>query len=191
MDFGFYKILYFLFATLLKREAPFVWLATVTVVYIFNYLFDRLLVFDCRDKAATKSGGRLYKLFFANRFLAVSAFVALLGILFIFIVYSVFPFGDGTVMRMDLYHQYGPLFAELYDRVVEGKSLLYSWESGGGSSFLGNYFNYLSSPFTVLIFLFDKADISFAITALVIVKCMASAVTFTYYLKASQGATLM
>ncbi len=89
-------------------------------------------------------------------------------------------------MRMDLYHQYGPLFAELYDRVVEGKSLLYSWESGGGSSFLGNYFNYLSSPFTVLIFLFDKADISFAITALVIVKCMASAVTFTYYLKASQ-----
>ena len=179
VDFGFYKILYFLFATLLKREAPFVWLATVTVVYIFNYLFDRLLVFDCRDKAATKSGGRLYKLFFANRFLAVSAFVALLGILFIFIVYSVFPFGDGTVMRMDLYHQYGPLFAELYDRVVEGKSLLYSWESGGGSSFLGNYFNYLSSPFTVLIFLFDKADISFAITALVIVKCMASAVTFT------------
>lgn len=121
VDFGFYKILYFLFATLLKREAPFVWLATVTVVYIFNYLFDRLLVFDCRDKAATKSGGRLYKLFFANRFLAVSAFVALLGILFIFIVYSVFPFGDGTVMRMDLYHQYGPLFAELYDRVVEGK----------------------------------------------------------------------
>lgn len=186
VDFGFYKVLYFLFATLLKREAPFVWLATVTVVYIFNYLFDRLLVFDCRDKAATKSGGRLYKLFFANRFLAVSAFVALLGILFIFIVYSVFPFGDGTVMRMDLYHQYGPLFAELYDRVVEGKSLLYSWESGGGSSFLGNYFNYLSSPFTVLIFLFDKADISFAITALVIVKCMASAVTFTYYLKASQ-----
>lgn len=38
----------------------------------------------------------------------------------------------------------------------------------------------------MLIFLFDKADISFAITTLVIVKCMASAVTFTYYLKASQ-----
>lgn len=126
-------------------------------------------------------------MFFANLlFSGIRPLWLLLGILFIFIVYSVFPFGDGTVMRMDLYHQYGPLFAELYDRVVEGKSLLYSWESGGGSSFLGNYFNYLSSPFTVLIFLFDKADISFAITALVIVKCMASAVTFTYYLKASQ-----
>ena len=45
VDFGFYKILYFLFATLLKREAPFVWLATVTVVYIFNYLFDRTSCF--------------------------------------------------------------------------------------------------------------------------------------------------
>ena len=37
-------------------------------VYIFNYLFDRLLVFDCRDKAATKSGGRLYKLFLPTAF---------------------------------------------------------------------------------------------------------------------------
>ena len=54
---------------------------------------------------------------------------------FIYVIFSVFPFGSITVMRMDLYHQYGPLFAELYDRVVEHKSFIYSWQSGGGSSF--------------------------------------------------------
>ena len=70
---------------------------------------------------------------------------------FVFAVYTLSPFGNYTVLRMDLYHQYGPLFAELYDRVAEGKSLLYSWHSAGGSSFFGNFFNYLSSPFTCII----------------------------------------
>lgn len=185
VNVGFYKVFEFLFATLLDRGAAFVWLAAFTVTFVFNYLFDRLVTFDCIDKAADKSGGRLYRLFFNNRFVIASGIAALICISFIFIVYSVFPFGDATVMRMDLYHQYGPLFAELYDRVLEGKSFLYSWESGGGSSFLGNYFNYLSSPFSAIIFLFDKADISFAITTLVIVKCVCSAVTFTFYLKKS------
>ena len=88
-------------------------------------------------------------------------------------------------MRMDLYHQYGPLFAELYDRIVEHKSLLYSWITGGGSSFLGNYLNYLSSPLSFLIFLFDKEDISYAITFIVALKCILSATSFSYYLKKS------
>ncbi|MDE5964952.1 MAG: YfhO family protein, partial [Eubacterium sp.] len=74
----------------------------------------------------------------------------------------------------------------LYDRVVNHQSFIYSWTSGGGSSFLGNYFNYLSSPLSVIIFFFDKEDISFAISFLVSVKCLLSACTFTYYLKKSQ-----
>ena len=38
--------------------------------------------------------------------------------------------GRMTILRMDLYHQYGPLFAELYDRLTSGESLIYSWDSG-------------------------------------------------------------
>ena len=59
-------------------------------------------------------------------------------------------FGDATVLRMDLYHQYGPLYAELYDRITGGKSLVYSWTSGLGNSFIGNMLNYLASPFAVV-----------------------------------------
>lgn len=185
VDFGFFKVFDFLFGTVLSRNSSFVWLASFTVIFVFNYFYDRLIVFECIDKAEDKCKGRFYRFFFRNRFVAASAVAALICISFIFIVFAVFPFGDSTVMRMDLYHQYGPLFAELYDRVVEGKSFLYSWESGGGSSFLGNYFNYLSSPFSIIIFFFDKADISFAITTMVIVKCVFSAATFTFYLRKS------
>ncbi|MBE6817990.1 MAG: hypothetical protein E7517_02365 [Ruminococcaceae bacterium] len=103
---------------------------------------------------------------------------------FVFGVYTLSPFGDYTVLRMDLYHQYGPLFAELYDKIAQGKSLLYSWNSAGGSGFLGNFFNYLSSPFTLLIFWFSKTEcVTTGISVIVFAKCIAAAGTFAYYLK--------
>ncbi|MBQ6379978.1 MAG: YfhO family protein [Clostridia bacterium] len=103
---------------------------------------------------------------------------------FVFAVYTLSPIGDYTVLRMDLYHQYGPLFAELYDKIAQGKSLLYSWNSAGGSGFLGNFFNYLSSPFTAMIFWFSKTEaVTTGISVIVFAKCIASAGTFAYYLK--------
>lgn len=110
-------------------------------------------------------------------------FAAVISI-FIFAVYTLSPIGDYTVLKMDLYHQYGPLFAELYDKIAQGESLLYSWNSAGGSGFLGNFFNYLSSPFTLLIFWFRKTEvITTAISVIIFAKCIVSAGTFSYYLK--------
>ena len=74
---------------------------------------------------------------------------------------------------------------EYFDRIVEHKSFFYSLESGGGSSFLGNFFNYLSSPISLVVLLFDRKEISYAITTLVIIKGVLSAATFTYFLKKS------
>ena len=97
-----------------------------------------------------------------------------------------------SVWRYNCYEN-GPLssirtaFCRTYDRIVEHKSLLYSWTTGGGSSFLGNYLNYLASPLSFLIFLFNKEDIAFAITFIVGLKCILSATTFSYYLKSSFG----
>ncbi len=128
--------------------------------------------------------GRIIK---DNCFVFLAFIVTAILTLFVYFCFSAIPFGDMTILRMDLYHQYGPLFAELYDRITEGKSLLYSWTSGLGSSFLGNYFNYLSSPLTALIFLFGHVNIPDAIGAIILLKgCFASAF-FCYYLKRSLG----
>ncbi len=185
IDFGFYKISDFVFGNILSRNSAFVFCIAIAIFFFFNYYFDKLIVFDSTSNAAENKNGKCYRLFFRNRFVIVSAALATVGILFVFVIYKLFPFGDMTVMRMDLYHQYGPLFAEFFDRIIQHKSFLYSWESGGGSSFLGNYFNYLSSPLSFLIFLFDRKDISYAITTLVVVKSVLSAGTFTFYLKKS------
>ena len=185
VNFGFYKLAEAAFGDILGMSTAFIWLVSISASFFFNYFFDRILLFDCAYKAQDVKYSKIYILFYTNRFVFLSAGIAAVCIAMIYIVYTVFPFGDYTVMRMDLYHQYGPLFAELYDRVVHHQSFLYSWASGGGSSFLGNYFNYLSSPLSALIFLFDKKDISFAITFIVSVKCILSAAAFSYYLKAS------
>ncbi len=117
----------------------------------------------------------------------ILAFTATMGtMLIVFLCNQMVPFGDKTILRMDLYHQYGPLFAELYERVTNGDSLLYSWTSGLGSCFLGNYFNYLSSPIGAVVLFFGHKNITEAIATMILIKASLSAATFTYYLKKSQ-----
>ena len=84
---------------------------------------------------------------------------------------------------MDLYHQYGPLFTELYDRITSGESLLYSWNSGTGSSFIGNFFNYLSSPISVIILFFEHKGTFEAVAAMIAIKSILSSMSMAYYLK--------
>ena len=185
VNFGFYKLAEFGFFNMLDMPISFAWFIAIVTSFLFNYVYDRTLIFDCGYDAVSVKQSKTYKIFYKNRYVFLTTVLATACIAVIYVIFSVFPFGSITVMRMDLYHQYGPLFAELYDRIVEHKSLLYSWITGGGLSFLGNYLNYLSSPLSFLIFLFDKEDISYAITFIVAFKCILSATSFSYYLKKS------
>lgn len=123
-----------------------------------------------------------------NKYVFTSGGIALFIILLVYFCYEIIPFGDSTIYRMDLYHQYGPLFSELYDRLVSGESLVYSWNSGLGSSFLGNFFNYLSSPISFIVLLFGHNNTFEAVAAMIAIKSVLSAMSMAYYLKKSQKA---
>lgn len=125
------------------------------------------------------------KLWQDNFYIFISFFAAAATMLIIYLCNRMVPFGDNTILRMDLYHQYGPLFAELYERVTQGGSLIYSWTSGLGSCFLGNFFNYLSSPVSAIIFFFGHKNITEAIAAMILIKASLSSAAFTYYAKKS------
>lgn len=108
--------------------------------------------------------------------------------LLVYYCFEIIPFGNKTVLRMDLYHQYGPLFAELYDRITQLKSMLYSWNTGGGGAFLGNYYNYLSSPVGgLLVLLFGHENVPEAIGSMVLLKNALAAAAMAYYLKKTGG----
>lgn len=93
--------------------------------------------------------------------------------------------GKQTVLRMDLYHQYGPLFAELYDRIVNRYSMVYSWTSGLGGAFLGNFFNYCCSPFALIILLCGHKNMPEAIALMFLLKAVFASMSFTYYINKS------
>ncbi len=120
-----------------------------------------------------------------NKFILLSGLSAFFIIMVVYFCYSIIPFGDKTIYRMDLYHQYGPLFSELYDRITSGESLLYSWNSGLGSSFIGNFYNYLSSPFSVLVLIFGHENTFEAVAAMIAIKSILSSMSISYYLKKS------
>ena len=123
---------------------------------------------------------------FDNKYTLISGGIALFVIMLVYFCYEIIPFGDRTIYRMDLYHQYGPLFTELYDRLVSGESLIYSWNTGLGSSFLGNFYNYLSSPISLIVLLFGHKNTFEAVAAMIAIKCVLSSMSMANYLKKSQ-----
>jgi uncharacterized membrane protein YfhO len=122
-----------------------------------------------------------------NRYVLLSGGCAVFIMLLVYFCFNVRPFGDMTVLRMDLYHQYGPLFGELFERWKNLDSMLYSFKSGLGSNFLGNYYNYLSSPLSLIILLFGHKRIPQAIATMILLKAAFASGSFTYYIKKTFG----
>lgn len=142
------------------------------------------------ENALNKKGGKSsrFSRFINENIFVILAFVCSAALMMIvYYCFDVIPFGDKTILRMDLFHQYGPLFAEFYDRLTELKSFVYSWTSGTGSSFLGNYFNYLSSPIAIIVLLFGHENIPESIGAMVLIKNALAAAAMAYYLKKVHG----
>ncbi len=120
-----------------------------------------------------------------NKYILTAFISAAITMLVIYLCNKMIPFGENSILRMDLYHQYGPLFAELYERIVNSENMIYSWISGLGSCFLGNYFNYLSSPLGFIVIFFGHKGVTEAIATMILLKAALSASTFTYYIKGS------
>jgi uncharacterized membrane protein YfhO len=132
-------------------------------------------------------GVRFRDVWKANGYVGLAFFISAGLMVFIWFCNRMSPFGDKTLLRIDLYHQYAPLFGELYQRLTGGGSLTYSWYTGLGGNFLGNFFNYLSSPTSFLVLLFGHENIPEAISTMVLLKCAFSAGAFAYLLRRVHG----
>lgn len=130
----------------------------------------------------------LFKKGYGIRYCLLAALCTAAIMMVVYYCYDLAPFGDVTILRMDLYHQYGPLFAELYERITDLDSFLYSWNSGGGSSFLGNFYNYLSSPLAIVMLLFGHKNMPEAIATMIFLKATLASFSFSYYLTKKNNA---
>ena len=103
--------------------------------------------------------------------------------LIIFVQRGIFPFGEETFLRTDMYHQYAPFFSEFQYKLTHGGSLLYSWDVGMGVNFSALYAYYLASPVNWLLFLCPKGLVIEFMTYQIVIKIGLCGLTMAYYLR--------
>lgn len=108
----------------------------------------------------------------------------------IFIGREVYPFGDSIYLRSDMYHQYAPFYKELYRKMTEGGSFVYSWNIGMGVNFTAIYSYYLASPVNLLLWLLaPTGNILITMDMLIVIKTGLCGLTCGYYLHKRFGGT--
>lgn len=112
----------------------------------------------------------------------LSFFLPVLIMIGIFAAKGIYPFGDNSFLRTDLYHQYAPFFSEFLNKLQNGGSLLYSWNIGMGTNFLALFAYYLASPFNWLLFLCPRGALIEFMSYLIVIKIGLCGLSFAWYL---------
>ena len=124
------------------------------------------------------------KKFFADNKICIYSFLLpFLAMLAIFIGNGIYPFGDGSFMHSDMYHQYVPFLEEFLRKVKDGEPLYHSWRIGMGSNYLALYGYYSASPFNWLMLLVPQQFLIEFMSYMVVFKIGLCGFTFAWYLK--------
>jgi uncharacterized membrane protein YfhO len=115
-------------------------------------------------------------------YLFLAALIPAIIFFLIYLARGLYPFGNGTVLVLDLNGQYVYFFEALRDTVLEGGSLLYSWSRSLGGEFLGIYAYYIASPLSYLICLFPDTKIQEFLLIMFMIKAAICGFTMGFYL---------
>lgn len=113
--------------------------------------------------------------------------IPILAMIIIFIQRGIFPFGEQSFLRTDMYHQYAPFFSEFQYKLNEEGSLFYSWNIGMGVNFSALYAYYLASPVNWLLYFCPKELVIEFMTYGIVLKIGLSGLAFAFYLKKHFG----
>ncbi len=138
----------------------------------------------------TKCKSAFFKVADSPKLYLVACFlIPLLIMWLIFIVRGVYPFGDKSVLVLDLNGQYVYFFEGMRDVLQGQSSPFYTWYRSLSGEFSGIYAYYVASPFTLLTLLFPKDGITEALLAITLLKCGSMGFTFGYYLHKTRRST--
>lgn len=123
------------------------------------------------------------------QFLLAFLFPAL-TVLAAFAVTGCYPFGERTILTVDLYHQYCPFLVAYRDKVLSGGSLFYSWNDGLGQEYYAAYANYAASPLNIFSLFFTAKTMPVFIAAVTCVRAGLASVFMTLFLSANDNKRL-
>ncbi|MBQ9947709.1 MAG: YfhO family protein [Oscillospiraceae bacterium] len=104
-----------------------------------------------------------------------------------YIIFDVWPFGERSVLSLDLNAQYVYYFDYIYDVLAGDESLFYSWSRNLSGEFAGIIGYYLASPFNILVWMWDRAWITEGLLTMMLAKAGACGLAMTFLLKKHRG----
>lgn len=110
------------------------------------------------------------------------------AVLFIaYIIFGVYPFGERSVLALDLNAQYVCYFDYMYDVFAGRESIFYCWSRSLSGEFLGLFAYYLASPLNFVVWLFPRENITEGILTMLLVKSAATGLASAVLLKKQRG----
>ena len=113
-------------------------------------------------------------------------FAGLIPAIIFFLVYlvrGIHPFGESTVLVLDMNAQYAYFYEYLREAVLNRDlSLIYTWERALGGEFMGLYAYYIASPLSYIVCLFPKENMQDALFMIYLIKAALCGATMSYYL---------
>jgi uncharacterized membrane protein YfhO len=134
------------------------------------------------------TGFFMLKVIKKNRFVFLTAFfLPAVIILIAYFALGIEPFGDESVLVLDLNGQYVYYFENLRDAFWGDGSFVNSFSRNLSGETVGTFAYYLASPFTLIVMLFPRAYITEALLVMQLVKAGCAGLAFAWYLIRSRG----
>ena len=112
-------------------------------------------------------------------------FCFLVPALLMYLVYfsmGIHPFGNGSVLVLDLNGQYVYFFESLRNAIYGDGSFLYTFFRALGGEYMGIYAYYLASPLSYLVALFPASRMLEALLTIILIKTGLCSLSFGFYL---------
>ena len=85
-------------------------------------------------------------------------------------IMSLYPFGEYSILKCDLYQQYINFFCYLRETILNGKSIIISWNLGLANNFYTTFAYYLMSPLNLFVVFFNSSNMDIFVELITLIK---------------------
>ncbi len=124
--------------------------------------------------------------FIRNKFYFLAFAIPVIIMYVAYAIFGVHPYGEQSVLVLDLNGQYVYYFEAIRDAFWGEESMVYNWSRNLSGGYMGVIGYYLASPLTLIPILLPRTMLLGSLQIMILTKLGLASVTFSYYLQKSK-----
>ena len=124
------------------------------------------------------------KRFVKNKYVIVTLISIIMYLIYLKLM-KIFPFGEYSILKSDLYQQYINFWCYLRQILLHGKSIIISWNMGLANNFYTTFAYYLMSPINLFVIFFNASNMDLFVEIITLIKITLMANFFIMFLDKS------